>query len=76
MSSQWTHSICEQCWVGKNPGREPHRVVRESRFNADKELCCYCGREHQSGIFVREDPSSVACAGISGYHKGEADGGS
>jgi len=72
--SRWTHSICEQCWVDKNPGREPHRVGwRQSRFNAQSELCCYCGREHKSGIFVREDPSSVACAGISGYHKeGEA----
>jgi hypothetical protein len=64
VSGRWTHSICDQCWAEKNPGRMPYRVS-----GAQLEVCCYCGREHESGILVREDPERVACfAKNTGYH--------
>jgi hypothetical protein len=46
--SQWTHSICDDCWKQREPNREPVRIT-----DTDPEPCCFCGQEHQSGIYVR-----------------------
>lgn len=64
--SRFTHSICEQCWAEKEPGRVPYALLDPPR-----EPCCYCGREHQSGIRLKQNPELVACGGISGIHKEE-----
>lgn len=53
------HSICGPCWDERNPGREPHRIIAE----AAEELCCYCGRFHRSGIYLRMPGSQVPCKG-------------
>ena len=49
--SQWTHPICDECWVGLNPGREPFRFG-----NPEPENCCVCADETTDGIYFREDP--------------------
>lgn len=49
--SRWTHSICSECWNARYPGREPVALSAGPR-----EVCCYCGARHNSGIYVREDP--------------------
>jgi hypothetical protein len=67
VSNRWRHSICEACWNEKNPGREPV-VVREEFRDEQAEMCCFCGRGHNSGIYVREDPAGLHCAGVYGVH--------
>lgn len=57
--SKWNHSICDRCWEKKEPNREPVRVV-----DAERELCCYCGFSHKSGIYVRADPNTLRCKGV------------
>lgn len=63
--SVWTHSICIQCWIDKNPGHAPHHV-----YPAECDVCCFCGRETTDGIYVREDPNTTPCKG---KHKGAND---
>lgn len=59
--SAWTHDICDECWAAREPGREPFRLSTEYR---DVERCCFCGKQTESGIAVREDPALVPdCAG-------------
>jgi hypothetical protein len=59
--SRWTHSICSDCWQLKNPDREPTRIV-----DATMDACCYCGADHTSGIYLRDDPSALLCFGAHG----------
>lgn len=48
------HSICDPCWDEKFPNRVPVRVRAElGRGTGDFATCCFCGRAHYSGIFVR-----------------------
>lgn len=61
--SKWTHSICDTCWNKQNDFREPSRL-RE----APPEVCCYCGVEHASGIYRRENPDGLKCQGTQGTH--------
>jgi hypothetical protein len=63
--SRWNHSICEDCWDKRNPGREPVRVRLEKLedMNAINEVCCFCGDKHSSDIYVREDPAGLVCKG-------------
>lgn len=57
MPVSWTHSVCDDCWNKKAPGREPVRITAEPLDNR----CCLCGAEHRSGIFVRLNPSEMTC---------------
>lgn len=61
--SKWNHSICGACWNKKNPGR-PAVAIREEFRDEKPVKCCYCGKGHGSGIFVREAPENVACRGV------------
>lgn len=57
--SAFNHAICDPCWEKRSPGRVPHRLVV-----GGLEVCCWCGHETGSGIYVREDPSKVPmCSG-------------
>jgi hypothetical protein len=47
-----THSICDDCWVQDKPDRKAFRVP----VPRDIETCCFCGVEHQSGIYIRAEP--------------------
>lgn len=59
--SNWTHPICDPCWAEIAPGREPFRFLENSR---ELEVCCFCGDETESGIYVRHDPSrALHCTG-------------
>jgi hypothetical protein len=57
--SRWTHSICVECWIARNPGRKPVRVITEEK----PQPCCFCGDSHVSGIYVRHDPEELICKG-------------
>lgn len=50
----WTQSICDSCWWVRYPGCSAAKLV-----NPQKERCCDCGKETQSGIYVRIDPRAV-----------------
>jgi hypothetical protein len=56
--SSYEHSVCDECWKKRSNGRTPHRLV-----NPKKETCCFCGKEHQSGIGVLENPLKTLCGG-------------
>lgn len=60
--SKWNHSICDKCWIARNPGREAVKIREEFR-DEKPETCCFCGRPHGSGIFVRHDPAELRCQG-------------
>jgi hypothetical protein len=51
--SDWTHTVCEECYQQLEPGREPVRVVVPS-----KETCCRCGETTDDGIYYRDNPKS------------------
>ena len=57
--SKWNHSVCDQCFEKRQPGREPVRVV---------SICCDCGVQHRSGIYVRGDPKQSKCQGSGPSH--------
>jgi len=61
--SRFNHSVCDQCWAERFTGL--HVVARPPK----KEICCYCGREHTSGIRRGEDPERVPCGGKTGVHE-------
>lgn len=57
--ASWTHSICDDCWlIRAGPDAEPARVLEGHRGEV---LCCFCGKTHESGIYVHEDPKLIAC---------------
>jgi hypothetical protein len=60
--SKWNHSICDPCWIERSLQREAVRL-REPRV----EQCCFCGKKHKSGIYVREDPQLCV---FKGEHQG------
>ena len=64
--SKWTHSICEECWTLKRGPLTPTRMKEEYR---EKELCCFCGKEHESGIYLRGDPHLTGCQGRGLVHE-------
>ena len=57
MRSKWTHSICDDCW-NINYLSDPCRII-----DPEPEKCCFCGKEHSSGIFIRKDPKQTPCKG-------------
>lgn len=44
--------VCDECWEKENPDLEPARM-RESYRQV--EVCCRCGDETRSGIYVRTE---------------------
>jgi hypothetical protein len=53
--SNWTHAICDDCW----DERYPDRNKSPRRGMGDLEMCCWCGKDTNSGIYIREDPNVV-----------------
>ena len=53
--SIWTHVICEKCWKDTGHDFEPTRFIPP-----ETEICCYCGVETNSGIYIRNNPDNVA----------------
>ncbi|HWF03419.1 MAG TPA: hypothetical protein VHA06_07020 [Candidatus Angelobacter sp.] len=60
--SRWLHSICQQCWDRRNPGRQAVKMREEYR-DEKADICCFCGKSHGSGISLREDPAKTICQG-------------
>jgi hypothetical protein len=54
--SEWTHAQCLQCWSSRNPGRQAARLLE-----TETEICCFCGRPTDDGIYVRADPRGLLC---------------
>jgi len=54
--SLWNHHICDTCWFKQNPGRRPVRLTPEY---TERIACCFCGKDNEDGIIVREDPANV-----------------
>ena len=66
--SQWTHSICEDCWDKKNPTK-----LADRHGPGDDDICCFCQKKHNSGIYIRENPDNLTCKGahVSGSKEDE-----
>jgi len=47
--------MCNECWLKIRPGEEPARLM-----NDEFETCCFCGKEHASGIYIRHDPKELS----------------
>lgn len=54
----WNHPMCDTCWNKKNAGAKPARIPAR-----EIEVCCFCGRNTESGIYVRYNPQLLACKG-------------
>lgn len=54
--AEWNHSMCGACWNERNPNRQACTVI-----DAEVEICCFCGIENSSGIYVRHDPAMLTC---------------
>jgi len=64
--SKWTHAICDNCWDAQSD-MPPVKMK-----NPDTEICCFCGAETKSGIYIRCDPAEIACHDTTGIHAKEA----
>ncbi len=51
------HSMCRSCWNERRPNASSHGHETLPRFRA-QEVCCFCLREHKSGIHVAKNPNS------------------
>ena len=58
----WNHSICETCWNARNPEREAIKLREEFR-DERPDTCCFCGKLHGSGIYIRHEPAELLCKG-------------
>lgn len=47
----WNQAVCTSCWYLHNPARTPVTLK-----DPGTEKCVFCGRETNSGIFIRIDP--------------------
>jgi hypothetical protein len=55
----WRHNICLSCWESRceqlgEPGREPVRLLKKDEW----VHCCFCSRNNNDGIYVRENPKN------------------
>lgn len=68
---QWTHPMCEACWVNERGTWERlpdgsgeylsalRMPVLLRRDDPKVEQCAYCGRPTFVGLFVRADPTTL-----------------
>ncbi len=70
--TQWTHSICQNCWNGEHPEEggdwknpEDQEPSREpvTLIDVNVELCCICNTKTSAGIYIRRDPKHLPCKG-------------
>lgn len=52
--SRWTHPVCWPCWRARNGDDVPTRLR-----TPEPELCCWCGQQTDSGIYLRADPNTL-----------------
>ena len=61
--SVWNHLVCQSCWKVLRGDRVPVTIVD------DAKPCCGCGDLTTSGIYVRQDPKTIACEGRGKVHQ-------
>lgn len=66
--SAWTHAICRDCWLSQHPDEPAHALTN----HVSTETCCFCLASTADGIYVRQDPRTVACSGRGGPHGEES----
>lgn len=54
--SKWTHPICEEDFQIET-GQYPDTAARV--VDPEVEICCFCGRATNSGIYIRQDPNTL-----------------
>jgi hypothetical protein len=54
--SKWTHSICVKDFEDLT-GKSAESAVRMK--DPELEVCCFCGKDTISGIYIRHDPSKL-----------------
>jgi hypothetical protein len=57
--ANWTHAVCARCWLG-DWGIRARAFLSDT---GDIDLCCFCGRDTDAGIYLRRDPSTTPCQG-------------
>lgn len=58
----WTYACCSGCWAERCLARR-ETVSEPVRLQDPKtEICCFCKRVNQSGIYVRHDPEDLTCS--------------
>lgn len=54
----WTHAQCKKCWDKehciKEDNAKPTTVI-----DKEVEICCDCGEQTASGIYIRRNPADV-----------------
>ena len=55
---KWNHMICDDCWIKERGDRTPVRLLPPYRT---LEMCCFCGKMTESGIYVRRDRKGLKC---------------
>ena len=50
----WTWPMCVDCWNERNPTKMAAQIIK-----SPIEICCECGKETQSGIYIRRNPNEV-----------------
>ena len=56
----WTQAVCSECWNERNPERQ---VTNAATIHVG-DVCCYCGNEATTGIYVRIDPTTVPYSAV------------
>ena len=59
---RWTHAQCAACWNARNPDKAT-ALERDPAFTVmyGAEMCCFCGKDTNAGIFVRCREATLVC---------------
>lgn len=63
----FNHTICENCWFRRSPGRFPVQLVRQPGDNR-VDTCCLCGSYKVTQIWVRIAPDADELVCEPGIH--------
>lgn len=63
----FTHTLCEVCWFGHNPGRFPVQIVRAAG-DTEVDRCCLCDSVKVTRIWARFDPNATGLICRPGAH--------
>jgi hypothetical protein len=58
--SQFPHSICEDCFIFID---DKTIKYKPSNLGGAKRKCCFCGKEHNSGLYIRNELPNMICTG-------------
>lgn len=58
-TDEWTHAICLSCWRKRQSN---NNIPISTLGGGEMEMCCWCGAPARSGIYVRAEPTGLACS--------------